>query len=213
MVAPTAPRFVRAVYNSLIVPRAPWLLTAFEPFSSRPRNASAMVLDAMCTPAVATRLLPVVFDALADEVAALLDMRPEILILMGESGQRNKVHVERIALNVLDAHGRADNRGVLCRERPVVADGPLARLATWDAERVVEVLRSCGVPAHKSYHAGSYACNQVLYLALSQAERMRLDIPIGFLHVPSKHPSPADQARQLASALPRVFEALSGGQP
>ena len=192
---------------------SPWILTAFEPFAGRLRNASAVILEAVQDERIDTRLLPVVLDALADELAALLARAPRVLILMGEAGAQRSVRVERIALNVLDARNRPDNAGAVIEDRPIIPGQPLARAATWDADLVVRTLRAHRVPAMKSYHAGSYACNQALYLALSGASSRKLDTLIGFLHVPVRAPDLDAQGQLIAAALPAVFTALDGTRP
>lgn len=190
-----------------------WVLTAFEPFGRRTSNASADILEQVADARIERHVLPVVFDQLQARIAALLDTRPRALVLMGEASRRRMVAVERVALNILDGRGRPDNRGDDPTERPVVVDEPLARAATWNADRVVAALRASGVPASKSYHAGAYACNQSLYLALSLAAARGLDTAIGFLHVPSRAPAPAQQATLIAAALPDVFTTMTEIRP
>lgn len=184
------------------------ILTAFEPFDGRKRNASAMVLDRVDDERIERRRLPVVFDALEREIAALLDARPRVLVLMGETSQSRGVRVERVALNVIDAGDRPDNCGKTPSVHPVRPAEPLARWATWDADAVLGALRARDIEATTSYHAGTYACNQSLYLALSMAAARALDIPIGFLHVPGRARAPVRTTTALANAIPAVFDAL-----
>lgn len=186
-----------------------WILTAFEPFAGRAQNLSAMVLAKVADERIATRTLPVVFDALAGEVASVLDREPSIWILMGESSARGKVHVETIALNIIDSKGGPDNQGNELDGRPVAQGAPLALSATWDASAVVSALCARGIAAGKSHHAGVYACNQALYLALHQAAERALPATIGFLHVPRRGLWRERRAARIAAAIPDVFAALS----
>jgi pyroglutamyl-peptidase len=189
-----------------------WILTAFEPFAGRTRNLSAMVLARVADERIATRTLPVAFDALAGEVAAVLDREPSIWILMGESS-RKKVHVETIALNIIDTSGLPDNRGKELEGHPVVQGGPLALPATWAAGDVVSALCARRIAASKSHHAGVYACNQALYLALHQAAERALPATIGFLHVPRRGLWRERRAARIAAAIPEVFAALATRGP
>lgn len=188
-----------------------WLLTAFEPFDGRKTNLSSMVLSAVTDDRIARHTLPVVFDALAGEIASLLDRGPSILILMGESGTHREVRVESVALNVIDASGRPDNRGNEPRHCPVVRGAPLALPATWDADAVVTTLESRGVHARRSHHAGVYACNHALYLALHQAAERAMPVTVGFLHVPRKGLWRGARSRRMAAAIPHIFAALASG--
>lgn len=192
-----------------LVPQPSWILTAFEPFAGRASNLSAMVLAEVADERIATRTLPVVFDALASEIASLLDRRPSILILMGESQAHKEVRVERIALNIIDAGELPDNQGNAPRTPAAVPDAPLALAAPWDADAVVSALRARGVAAKQSHHAGVYACNHALYLALHQAAERSMDIIIGFLHVPRRGPLLRRRARRIAAAIPDVFATLA----
>jgi pyroglutamyl-peptidase len=191
------------------VSQSRWILTAFEPFAGRASNLSAMVLAEVADERIATRTLPVVFDALAGEVASVLDREPSIWILMGESSARGKVHVETLALNIIDTSGRPDNRGNELDGHPVVPGAPLALPATWAANAVVSALCARGVAAGKSHHAGVYACNQALYLALHQAAERALPATIGFLHVPRRGLWRKRRARRIAAAIPDVFATLA----
>lgn len=193
--------------DSVIQPT--WCLTAFEPFAARPSNVSAMVLAEVGHPRIVKRTLPVAFHALAGEVEAVLDHRPSIWILMGESSARREVHVESVALNIIDSNGLADNHGNELGGCPVVPGAPLALAATWDAGAVVSALGQRGVAARKSHHAGVYACNQALYLALHQAAERALPASIGFLHVPRLGLGKKLRARRIAAAIPDVFAAVS----
>jgi pyroglutamyl-peptidase len=186
-----------------------WILTAFEPFAGRARNLSAMVLARVADQRIVTRTLPVVFDALAGEVASVLDGEPSIWILMGESSARSKVQVETLALNIIDTKGLPDNQGNEVEGHPVVQGAPLALPATWTASAVVSALAAHGIAAGKSHHAGVYACNQALYLALHQAAERALPATIGFLHVPRRGLWLEHRARRIAAAIPDVFAALA----
>jgi len=157
-------------------------LAAFEPFDGRRVNRSAQVLARVRPPeglVLDKRILPVDFGKLPGAVAALLDGGPDAVLLMGESRQA-VVSVERIALNVIDARV-PDNSGAKPRRVSLVPDAPLALASSWDAEAVVEAIRRAGVRVAISHHAGTYACNAALYLALAAGRS-----PTGFIHVPAR---------------------------
>jgi pyroglutamyl-peptidase len=179
-------------------------LAAFEPFGGRRVNRSALVLDRVAPVegvSVDKTVLPVDFARLPGAIDALLAARPDAVVLMGEA-RRPNVSVERIALNVVDAR-IPDNRG----ERPVgtavVPDGPLALRSTWNADAVVRAVGRAGVPVEASDHAGTFACNAALYLAVAHAV-----CPVGFLHVPARRwplgPSLARLARAVETALAAI---------
>jgi pyroglutamyl-peptidase len=175
--------------DSKIEPDVDVVLTGFEPFGGRAENRSWQVVEAVeAVPGVriAKVQLPVDFAALAERLPALVARARRALVMVGESAQTQVVEIERVALNVIDAR-IPDNRGWQPRFEEVVPGAPLARYARWDAAQVAEVIASAGAPVHVSHHAGTYACNAALYLALDEAEsgRMPLAPPfVGFVHVP-----------------------------
>jgi pyroglutamyl-peptidase len=160
------------------------IVTGFEPFDQRAVNRSWEVVAALPdAPGLEKLQLPVDFAALRELVPALVARAGRALVLVGESASAESVEVERIALNVADAR-IPDNRGAQPRFEELVPEAPLARYARWDAGRVVDLLAAAGVPARVSHHAGTYACNASLYLALEAAARYDAPAIIGFLHVP-----------------------------
>lgn len=110
----------------------------------------------------------------------LLSKAPSALLMVGESPEEH-VCVEQIALNVLDTDG-ADNSGAKPQMQALVTGGPLALRASWNARAVAHELNGIGVPARASFHAGTFACNAALYLALHASS----ETPIGFLHIPHR---------------------------
>ena len=51
----------------------------------------------------------------------------------------------------------------------LVPGAPLALAASWDAPAVVAAIARTKLPVELSHHAGTYACNAALYLALHAA--------------------------------------------
>jgi pyrrolidone-carboxylate peptidase/GNAT superfamily N-acetyltransferase len=165
------------------VSSGPVVVAAFEPFEGRHRNRSWEAVRRLPPrPDRTTVQLPVDFVGLPPAIAGLLAGRPRALLLVGEA-RRPRVSVEQLALNVADSD-RPDNAGLLPRDRPLDPGGsaPLALRASWDARAVAEALRSQGVRAEASFHAGTFACNASLYLALATAPAPAP--AIGFLHLP-----------------------------
>ncbi len=174
-------------------------LAAFEPFGGRRRNAA---LEAARLVAERTGLelveLPVRFERLAKASQALLRGEPDVLLLLGESKRARRLHVERGAVNLIDAR-IADNAGRQPKDAAVVRAGPAAYFCTLDVRAALE---AGGRDAELSMTAGTYACNAALYHALHRAKGTR----VGFVHVPaSTRVMPTARA---ARALERIVEAL-----
>jgi pyroglutamyl-peptidase len=184
-------------------PQGPFLVTAFEPFDGRKTNRSLLTLHRLrLQPGQESAILPVDYLALPDFMADLLERKPRALLLMGEA-DRDKVSVEQVAVNILDSE-TPDNAGRVVRGRPVVPDGELALRASWDACAVADAMVAAGVPAAPSFHAGTFACNASLYLALHGLKGT--NTRVGFLHLPRKALKPA----MLIRAAQAAMKALDG---
>lgn len=181
------------------------IVAAFEPFGGRRRNRSwEAVRRAALASDVERVQLPVDFERLRARVPALVARGSRALLLVGEHGGARAIAVERLALNVVCAR-IPDNSGRRPQDVEIVPGAPLARAVTCDALAIVSALRALGLDAEQSHHAGTYACNAALYLALDEAERRGAETVIGFLHVPRRGwprgPTTAALARAVATAV------------
>jgi pyroglutamyl-peptidase len=185
---------------------AGWIVCGFEPFGGRTTNRSWEVVEALeahAPPGSFERVqLPVDFAALRRIVPGLVERTGRALLMLGEAAGTDAVQVERVGLNVV--HARIpDNLGAQPEFDPVVAGAPLARFARWDAEACVRTLAAEGLPVRVSHHAGTYACNAALYLALDAAENLgAAPATIGFLHVPVETPP---ETPRIAAAIARLL--------
>lgn len=173
------------------------LVTAFEPFGGRSSNRSQLVLEhiarAAATPRgvrqgvrIVTRSLPVSFARLERSVDRALSCKPDVVILLGESGPAEQLELERAAVNRIRAP-IADNDGQQPLDRPVAAGGPDAYFSTVRPKPALAAVRKSGAPAALSGDAGSFACNAAYYHALHRLHVAgRSDVPVIFVHVPSR---------------------------
>jgi pyroglutamyl-peptidase len=139
--------------------------------------------------------------------AAIEEVKPEIVLCVGQAGGRTELCLERVAINVQDARIR-DNDGKQPIDKPVVKDGPAAHFATLPIKACVAEMRKAGLPAAVSNTAGTFVCNHIFYGACHLAHEQRHGIRAGFIHVPF---SPAQAARNPGApslGVPVVVEAL-----
>ncbi|HEY0188950.1 MAG TPA: pyroglutamyl-peptidase I [Cellulomonas sp.] len=170
------------------------LVTGFEPFERQQVNASWAAVreveaawDEPGTTLVA-RLLPVSFDRAPLVLAGLLaEVRPDLVLCVGEAGGRSRVGVERIGINVQDAR-IPDEDGAQPVDRPVRADGPAAYLSSLPVKACLTAVRAAGVPAEVSSTAGTFVCNTIAYvlgdLLADGGSGATDDARGGFVHVP-----------------------------
>jgi len=176
------------------------ILAAFEPFDGRRRNRSwELARRVRPRPGLEVVQLPVDFARLRREIPPLAARASGGLLLLGESSRR-LVCVEQVALNLADSSHRGDNAGSRPRAETIVAGAPLALQVAWDAQAVAERLNRVGSKAVASFHAGTFACNAALYLALHARGQ---GAPVAFVHVPRR----GWPAGPPLSALVRAVEA------
>jgi len=161
------------------------LCTGYEPFGDHDTNPSERVAreldgETVAGHAVVGAVLPVEFDRVADELAALIDEHdPAAVISTGLAGGRPAVSVERVAVNVDDAVTVPDNADDSPHDERIDAAGADGHLATIPVVESVEALLDAGVPARVSNSAGTHCCNHALYSLLENH-----DLPAGFVHLP-----------------------------
>ena len=165
------------------------LLTGFEPFGGDAVNPSREVVRALDGTLIAgarvTGLeLPCVFGEASRVLLGAAHSRPWALVLcLGLASNRSEFSVERVALNLDDAR-LPDNAGQQPVDRPVVAGGPTAHLATLPIKRMAAALRADGPPAAVSQTAGTYVCNHVFYALMHWASAQVAPPRAGFMHLP-----------------------------
>jgi pyroglutamyl-peptidase len=200
------------------------LLTGFEPFEQQEVNASwaavreaAAGWDAGAEGAeLVTALLPVSFDRAPQALDVLLaDVRPDLVVCVGEAGGRAAVGLERVGVNVQDAR-IPDEDGAQPVDVPVVPGGPDAYFSSLPVKACLAAVLAAGVPGEVSNTAGTYVCNTVAYaLAHRLATGAHGGVPGargGFVHVPrlpEQVPagSPSLGAAQAGAGLAAVLRA------
>jgi len=193
------------------------LLTGFEPFGGSPVNPSQQIVEALAAdapPGVALRttLLPVDTLGAPDAIRVAIDaIQPSAVVMLGQAGRRTAVSIERVAINVLDFR-IPDNSDRQPVDEPVVPSGPAAYFSTLPIKAIVQAVRQAGVPAAVSNTAGTYLCNQAMYIALHHIAQQGLNIPAGFIHVPSLpeqvHERPDTPSMALSAARTAIRAAL-----
>lgn len=168
------------------------LVTGFDPFDNEPINAAWEVVRSLADKHIegvelTVTQIPTVFgDSVKAVKQAIDEVKPEIVVCVGQAGGRSALSFERVGINLDDAR-IPDNRG----NQPVLqqnqSDGPAAYFSTLPVRRLVEGLKENGIPAEESLTAGTYVCNHVLYGLmhyLSTSGLEREGVIGGFIHIP-----------------------------
>ena len=164
------------------------LITGFDPFGGESVNpaweAVKSLPDEIGTWTLTKLQIPTVFGEAANTVLKTVDAMPtapDVILCIGQAGGRAAVTPEFVAINYRHA-SIADNAGTLISESPILADAPAAYFATVPVQRMTAAITDAGIRAQTSYSAGTFVCNDVLYLLLHRFSSGQTQV--GFIHVP-----------------------------
>lgn len=165
------------------------LVTGFGPYGPHTVNPSEALAQAVDGRRVGRfdvkgLVLPVHRTEAAALVARQLDeTEPSAVLHLGLAEGRARIALERAAVNVMD-YPLPDVAGEQPVDEPCAAGGPAAYFVTLPLRAILEALKAEGIPAYLSNTAGTYLCNQTLYLTLHALARRGLPARAGLIHVP-----------------------------
>ena len=189
------------------------LITGFEPFGGETVNPSweaVSKLPSEINEYELTKLrLPVVFGEAAEKVIAEAEKtNPEVIICIGQAGDRNAITPELVGINL--RHGRIpDNNGNQPNDEPIIENGDKAYFATIPVRKIADAITASGIPSHVSYSAGAYVCNDVLYTLLAKFQNS--DTRVGFIHIPyseEQNKEPCMNLSDIVKGLTKAIENL-----
>ena len=187
------------------------LLTGFEPFNGAAINPAWEAVRALKGWSgddfyVEVLQLPCVFG-FANLVlrGAIDEMKPQVVICVGQAGGRADLTVERVAINVDDAP-ILDNDRRQPVDAPIVAGGPAAYFATLPVKAIVASMRERGLAASVSQTAGTFVCNHVFYGLMNHIDGN--GALGGFIHVPYLPEQAAAFPGAPSMALAEIVEGL-----
>jgi len=193
------------------------LVTGFEAFGHTPINPAERVARALdgrvlADTKIISKVIPNVFFKCIDVVIdAIVEVRPEVVVMLGEYGGRAVITVERLAQNMNDStrYQLADNAGVALQDQPTVPGGPVAYCSTLPVRAMVKAMRKAGIPADISDAPGTFCCNHLMYGILHHIAIDELPIRAGWIHLPYL-PSTAALIENLGAPSMSVETSLQG---
>lgn len=191
------------------------LLTAFEPYGEWPENSSWLTLVELTRelpdwPHITTRLYPVDFTKVEEHLRQDLANKFDIALHLGQAPNASNICLEAIGLNAASDCAQAAHM-------PLVEGGPLAFASELPLDRLASELNSRQIPAHVSYHAGTYVCNATHYLSHYLIADNGLHTKSGFVHLPlcttqviaTKRSAPSLPKQMCVEALRVILEVLA----
>ena len=188
------------------------LVTGFDPFGGEPTNPaieSVKRIDDNIEGAEIIKLeIPTVFHKAADVVEEKIkEVKPDVVLSIGQAGGRYGITVERVAINQDDARIE-DNEGNQPIDVKIREDGAPAYFSTLPIKAMVEEIKKENLPASVSNSAGTFVCNHIMYQDLYLAEKYG-DIKAGFIHVPFLTEQVVDKKDTASMSLEDIVKGLN----
>ncbi len=160
------------------------LITAFLPFDRNNENFSQVVLNRLKVQNnVFTAFLPVEYTKSAQIMQEeIIKYNPDIIIMLGEARTYKSLGFEVIGIN--EYSERADNANYIPPSRYIVKTGKDGIFSSLDYDLFVKSMNETKTKFHRSFSAGTYVCNTLLYITLIFIEDNALNIKAGFIHIP-----------------------------
>ena len=189
------------------------LITGFEPFDGEQINPSWEAVDRLLTEINGYELvklrIPVVFgEAAAKVIKVAEEIRPDVILCIGQAGGRGAITPELVGINLRHA-SIPDNNEYQPKGEPIVEGGECAYFSTLPVRRIAEAINDAGIPSHVSYSAGAFVCNDVLYTLLARYKNT--ETRIGFIHIPycaKQNKEPAMDINDIVKGLVVAIENL-----
>lgn len=188
------------------------LVTGFDPFGGEPTNPaieSVKRIDDNIEGAEIIKLeIPTVFHKAADVVEEKIkEVKPDVVLSIGQAGGRYGIAVERVAINQDDARIE-DNEGKQPIDVVIREDGAPAYFSTLPIKAMVEEIKKENLPANVSNTAGTFVCNHIMYQDLYLAEKYG-NIKAGFIHVPYLTEQVVDKKDTASMSLEDIVKGLN----
>jgi pyroglutamyl-peptidase len=165
------------------------LLTGFEPFGGSEVNPSILACRKLEGREIEDFLvvvekIPLRFKKIRKLIEELVDSHdPAAVVCTGQAGGTS-IELERVAINVADAR-IPYNCGFQPVDDPLNTKGSAAYFTKLPLRSIERSLKAVRIPVVISNSAGTFGCNQIFYHLMDHLARKHLDIPAGFIHVPS----------------------------
>lgn len=164
------------------------LITGFDPFGGETVNpayeAVKLLPEVICGAEIIKLEIPTVYTKSGAVVEkAIEELQPDVVLCIGQAGGRSSIQIEKVAINLAEARIK-DNEGNQPMDVALHEDGENAYFTNLPCKAVVNELRKNNIPAHISYTAGTFVCNDVMYHVLYLISKKYDMIRGGFIHVP-----------------------------
>ncbi|MCI6609516.1 MAG: pyroglutamyl-peptidase I [Ezakiella sp.] len=159
--------------------------------------------------------IPTVINKSLDKIREKIEeVKPDVVLSVGQAGGRADITIERIGINC-DDFRIPDNNGNQPIDEKIVEDGPDAYFSNLPIKAMVKHIQDGNIPASVSNSAGTFVCNHVLYGVAHIGATKYQNMRTGFIHVPflpnqvvNKKSMPSMSLETITKALKLAIEAI-----
>lgn len=163
------------------------LVTGFKPFLGETVNPSEILLESIkrdFAASVETLVLPVSFAQCFSLLTRQIQSHEyDYIFMLGQAGGRNKVCLERVALNWIETT-KPDEDGYTPPQQKIDAQEEGALFSSLPLSEMAAALKEQGLPIKVSLSAGGYVCNYLYFRVLQSLKARKAPTEAVFIHVP-----------------------------
>jgi len=165
------------------------LITGFEAFNGSRINPSAKIVEQFheeqfLNHIIHKVILPVDNNTAGQVVTKKMEeLKPEIVLLLGEASLRPVISLEKVAINWMD-YRIADNSGNQIADQKIDEKAPDAYFSSLPIHKIYHQILESKIPVEISLSAGAFLCNQVFFTSLHYLKKKNSSTICGFIHVP-----------------------------
>lgn len=169
------------------------LITAFEPFDNNDINYSHEILLKINEDSrIIKKVLPVEYLNAFILLKEIIEKeKPKNIILLGEARSYKSIAYEVIGIN--ETGFIKDNKGFHPTNNKLIENGADGLFSTISYGLFKDSFEELNIEYIRSYSAGTYVCNALLYQTLLYIKENNLNIKCGFIHVTSNDKQPIDK--------------------
>ena len=164
------------------------LVSGFEPFNQESINPSLEIIRALPTEIAGAQIitieLPTVYYESLNIIEKVIHQElPDVILSLGVAALRDKISIERVAINLNDAR-IMDNANQQPCDELIKLDGDTAYFTNLPIRKIQAELLVNDIPSEISLSAGAFVCNHVFYGVRYLLHNSYKDKQSGFIHVP-----------------------------
>ena len=188
------------------------LITGFEPFAKESINPSWLAVKALPETINDYKIykleLPTEYENSTKLLKeAIQEIKPEVVICVGQAGGKKSITIEKVAINLLD-YPIKDNSGYQPIDELIKEKGPTAYFSTLPIKKIVEKVNEANISCEISYSAGTFVCNSIMYTLLDVTNNYYPNIKAGFIHVPYSEKQVKDKASTPSMKIEDISKAI-----